>query len=261
VDLNYALKYKSAIMQQRLADRVAIITGGAKGIGRATVERFLAEGARVAIWDVDTEAGERTLAALSVGEEHCRFYSADTTKLAAISDLAARVNADFGQIDILINNAGIIRDASLKKMTPEQWQRVIDVNLSGVFNCTKAVAPYLKESSAGRIISAASVVAHNGNFGQTNYVAAKAGVIGMTKVWAREFRRKGVTVNAIAPGFINTEMVETVPEELLRLLKDKTPLGRMGEPREIAQAYAFLASDEAAFITGTVLNVDGGLVM
>lgn len=248
-------------MQQSLVNKVAIITGGANGIGLATVKKFLAEGAQVAIWDINTTAGAQALDQLGVGEERCRFYPADTTDLAVVTDLAARVKADFGQIDILINNAGITRDASLKKMTATQWQQVIDVNLSGVFNCTKAVSPYLKESSAGRIISAASVVAHNGNFGQTNYVATKAGVIGMTKVWARELGRKGITVNAIAPGFINTEMVQTIPEEFLVDLKAKTPLGRMGEPEEIAQAYAFLASDQAAFITGTVLNVDGGLVL
>ena len=149
----------------------------------------------------------------------------------------------------------------MKKMSGQQWQQVIDVNLTGVFNCTKAVSPYLLEQQSGRILNAASVVAHNGNFGQTNYVATKAGVIGMTKTWAREFGRKGITVNAVAPGFIQTEMVETIPENLIAGIKEKTPLGRMGQTEDIANAYLFLASDEAAFITGTVLNVDGGLVL
>jgi 3-oxoacyl-[acyl-carrier protein] reductase len=180
--------------------------------------------------------------------------------LAAVKASAEQVNQDFGSIDILVNNAGITRDASLKKMTEQQWQQVIDVNLTGVFNCTKAIYPFMAEKGTGRILNAASVVAHNGNFGQTNYVAAKAGVIGMTKVWAREFGRKGITVNAVAPGFINTEMVETVPAAILEGMASKTPLGRLGEAEDIANAYLFLASDEAAFITGVVLNVDGGLV-
>lgn len=244
-----------------LTQRVVIITGGANGIGKATAREFLEEGYRVAIWDIDAQAGAKTIKELGGSPDNCKFYTVDTTKLDAVMAATQRVKADFGQLDVLINNAGITRDASLKKMSPEQWQQVIDVNLTGVFNCTKAIAPYLQESSAGRIINAASVVAHNGNFGQTNYVATKAGVIGMTKVWARELGRKGITVNAIAPGFINTEMVKTIPAEILDNLKAKTPLNRLGEPQDIARAYAFLASTKAAFITGTVLNVDGGLVM
>ena len=149
----------------------------------------------------------------------------------------------------------------MKKMTAAQWQQVIDVNLMGVFNCVKAVSPYMLERGYGRILNASSVVALYGNFGQTNYVAAKAGVIGMSKVWAREFGRKGVTVNAVAPGFIQTDMVGTIPKEYLDQLKEKTPLGRMGQPEDIANAYLFLASDEASFITGTTLSVDGGLVL
>ena len=246
----------------RLQDKVAIITGGARGIGKATAKKFLSEGAAVAIWDINDELGKATTTEMekeSAGK--VQFYKVNTTDLAAVTTAAAQVAADFGGIDILVNNAGITRDASVKKMTSEQWQQVIDVNLTGVFNCTKAVAPYLIERGGGRIINAASVVAHNGNFGQTNYVATKAGVIGMTKTWAREFGRKGITANAIAPGFINTEMIRTVPENIIDNLKGKTPLGRLGEVEDIASAYCFLASDEAAFITGTVLNVDGGLVM
>lgn len=246
---------------KRLADKVAIITGGANGIGKATVQAFLHEGCRVAFWDIDTIAGNAALEEMQEFKGHCKFYKVDTTDSAATKVATQQVVEDFGQLDILINNAGITRDSSLKKMTNEQWQQVIDVNLTGVFNCTKAAYYFLQESKAGRIISAASVVAHNGNFGQTNYVATKAGVIGMTKVWAREFGRKGITVNAVAPGFINTEMVKTIPSEILDNLKDKTPLNRLGEPEDIAQAYVFLASDAAAFITGTVLNVDGGLIM
>jgi len=165
------------------------------------------------------------------------------------------------KIDILINNAGITRDASLLKMTPDQWKQVIDVNLTGVFNCTKAVAPIMVENKSGKIVNTSSVVGLYGNFGQTNYVATKSGIIGMTKVWARELGRKGINVNAVAPGFIATEMVETIPEKVIDMLKEKTPLGKLGNPEDIANAYLFLVSDEAKYITGTVLSVDGGLVL
>lgn len=246
---------------KRLSGKVAIITGGAKGIGKATAEKFLEEGAAVALWDIDEKAGEAAVTELASKGSQLRFYKTNTADLAAVAARAEQVKKDFGSIDILINNAGITRDASMKKISPQQWQQVIDVNLTGVFNCTKAVFPYMVEQGFGRILNAASVVAHYGNFGQTNYVAAKSGVIGMTKVWAREFGRKGITVNAVAPGFINTEMVEAVPDSILDHMKSQTPLGRLGEAADIANAYLFLASEEAAFITGTVLNVDGGLVI
>lgn len=244
----------------RLAERVAIITGGARGIGKATVARFLAEGARVAVWDVAAEAGEAAVEEWLSQGYHCRFYQVDTTDLDAVLTATTGVMDTFGRIDILVNNAGITRDASMKKMTPEQWRQVIDVNLTGVFNCTKAVYPHMAEQGYGRILNAASVVGLYGNFGQTNYVATKAGVIGMTKVWAREFGRKGITVNAVAPGFINTEMVQTIPENIIEDLKKRTPVGRLGEPEDIASAYAYLASEEAGFISGTTLSVDGGVV-
>jgi len=244
----------------RLTGKVAIITGGAKGIGKATASIFLAEGASVVIWDIDEKAGKSAALELQKDDQTIRFYKVNTADMANVMTVAEQVQQDFGRIDILVNNAGITRDASLKKMSAQQWQQVIDVNLTGVFNCTKAVYPFMAESGGGRILNAASVVAHNGNFGQTNYVAAKAGVIGMTKTWAREFGRKGITVNAIAPGFIQTEMVETVPKKILEGMASRTPLGRLGEAQDIANAYLFLASDEAAYITGTVINVDGGLV-
>ena len=246
---------------KRLSGKTAIITGGARGIGKATAAKFLMEGAAVALWDIDETAGVATTVELKSIGGNIRFYKVNTTDLNTVTEVAEQVKNDFGHIDILINNAGITRDASMKKMSLQQWQQVIDVNLTGVFNCTKAVLPYLMEQGRGRILNAASVVAHNGNFGQTNYVAAKAGLIGMTKTWAREFGRSGITVNAVAPGFINTEMIGTVPENILNDLKAKTPLGRLGEVEDIANGYLFLASDEAGFITGTVLNVDGGLVM
>ncbi len=245
----------------RLQGKVAIITGGASGIGKATAARFLQEGARVAIWDINEAAGKALATTWAAQGASCKFYRVDTANLEAVTEMAEAVARDFGQIDILVNNAGITRDASMKKMTSPQWQQVIDVNLTGVFNCTKAVSPYMLERGYGRILNASSIVGIYGNFGQTNYVAAKAGVIGMTKVWAREFGRKGVTVNAVAPGFIQTEMVETIPKEYLAQLGERTPMGRMGTPEDIANAYLFLASDEAGFITGVTLSVDGGLVI
>ena len=244
----------------RLAGKTAIITGGAKGIGRVTAQKFIEAGAAGALWDIDEKAGQAAAGELKSNGAEVRFYKVNTAEMPSVATATELVVQDFGGIDILINNAGITRDATLKKMSVLQWQQVVDVNLTGVFNCTKAVYPFLVERGGGRILTAASVVAHNGNFGQTNYVAAKAGVIGMTKVWAREFGRKGITVNAVAPGFIQTEMVETVPSEILEGVASRTPLGRLGEAQDIAHAYLFLASEEAAFITGTVLNVDGGLV-
>ncbi len=245
----------------RLANRVAIITGGSNGIGRVTVDKFLSEGASVAIWDIDAEAGEKVVNELIAKGHHCKFYRVNTTDLDAVMAAAAEVKATFGRIDILINNAGITRDASMKKMTSEQWQQVIDVNLTGVFNCAKAIFPYMVENGFGRILNASSVVGLYGNFGQSNYVATKSGLIGLTKVWAREFGRKGITVNAVAPGFIATEMIKTVPQGYIDSLLARTPVNRLGEPEDIANAYLFLASDEASFINGITLSVDGGLVM
>ena len=246
--------------QLKLAGKTAIITGGAKGIGRATAEKFLAEGAAVAIWDVDAAAGAATVKALSVSGRTVLFDLVNTADFDATAAAAGRAFQQLGHIDILVNNAGITRDASLKKMSIDHWQQVMDVNLTGVFNCTKVVYPYMEAQGYGRILNAASVVAHYGNFGQTNYVASKAGVIGMTKVWAREFGRKGITVNAVAPGFIQTDMTAGLPDAVMAEMIGHIPLGRLGSPVDVANAYAFLASDEAAFINGAVLNVDGGMV-
>jgi 3-oxoacyl-[acyl-carrier protein] reductase len=245
---------------QRLDEKVAIITGGSRGIGKTTVEKFLKEGARVAIWDIDKKAGVAVADHFTAQGFDCKFYMLNTVDFEAVGKTTKQVVEDFGGIDILINNAGITRDASMKKMTPEQWQSVIDVNLTGVFNCTKHVFPFMVERGGGRILNASSIVGLYGNFGQSNYVATKAGLIGLTKTWAREFGRKGITVNAIAPGFINTEMLQTIPKETIDGIKQKIPVARLGEPEDIANAYAFLASDEASYITGTVLSVDGGLV-
>ena len=246
----------------RLENKVAIITGGAKGIGKATTLRFLQEGAQVVIWDIDESQGQATENQLKQqGFSKVKFMQVNTTQIEEVQDASKVVFDHHGSIDILVNNAGITRDASLKKITLEQWNQVIAVNLNGVFFCTKAVYPYMAEQKSGRILNASSVVGLYGNFGQTNYVATKAGVIGMTKTWAKEFGRKGITVNAIAPGFIHTEMMDTIPEEILDGIRNKTPLGRLGKPEEVANLYLFLASDEAAFITGATFSIDGGVVL
>lgn len=248
-------------MNERFSGKTAIITGGSQGIGLITAETFLKQGASVVIWDINEAAGTAATDKWKAQGYSCLFQQVNTTDFDATTTAATEVKETFGTIDILINNAGITRDSSFKKMTSEQWQSVIDVNLTGVFNCTKAVYPYMAEQKSGRILNAASIVGIYGNFGQTNYVATKAGLIGMTKTWAREFGPKGITVNAVAPGFIKTDMVKTIPEEYLTGLVKKTPMQRMGEAQDIANAYAFLASEEASFITGVTLSVDGGLVM
>lgn len=241
---------------KRLENKVAIITGGAAGIGAATAQKFVAEGAQVVIWDMNAERGEQFAKELNI-----TFDKVNTAKYDEIEVAAKKVFEKFGRIDILVNNAGITRDSTLKKMTPELWQQVIDVNLTGVFYCTKVVSEYMLQNGWGRILNASSVVALYGNFGQTNYTATKSGLIGMTKTLARELGRKGITVNCVAPGFIATEMVAAMPENVLDAMKAKVPVGRLGEPSEIASAYAFLASDEAAYINGTVLSVDGGMTV
>ncbi len=246
---------------KRLENKVAIITGGAQGIGKAAVKRFAEEGAVVIIWDVNEEKASSTINEFRNISDKIIFQKVDVTKLESVTEAAKQIIEKHQKIDILINNAGITRDASFLKMTSEQWQQVIDVNLTGVFNCTKAVAPFMVDKLYGKIVNTSSVVGLYGNFGQTNYVATKSGIIGMTKVWARELGRKGINVNAVAPGFITTEMVSTVPEKVLDMLKERTPLGRLGEPEDIANAYLFLSSDEAKFINGAVLSVDGGLVL
>ena len=251
----------------RLQDKVALITGGAAGIGRATALRFHEEGAHVAICDVNEEDGRQVVAELG---DRARFDRVDISDRQAVQEWVEAVQADFGRIDILINNAGVLRDGQLVKvkegelvgqMTPEQFELVIDVNLKGAFNCAQAVAPIMIRQGGGVILNATSIVGLDGNFGQTNYVASKAGVVGMTKVWARELGRHNIRVNAVAPGFTLTEMVAAMPEKILEGMKSRTPLGRMGQPRDFANGYLFLASDEAAFVSGAVLRIDGGIVV
>lgn len=246
---------------KRLENKIAIITGGADGIGKATAIRFATEGATSIIWDLNEEKGSKLVEEIIAAGSKAAFMKVNTAEYEQVEKAAAVVAGQYAGIDILINNAGITRDASLKKMSVEHWQQVIDVNLSGVFYCTKAVSPYMLDKGYGRIITTSSVVALYGNFGQTNYVATKAGVIGMTKTWARELGRKGITANAIAPGFISTEMVALMPENVLASMREKVPLGRLGKPEEIASAFVFLASDEAAYINGAVLSVDGGIAI
>lgn len=246
---------------KKLEQKIAVVTGGAQGIGKATVKLFASEGAVVVIWDVNEEKASQTISELKSVSEKIEFQKVNVTSLESVTEAAAQIVNKHKKIDILINNAGITRDASLLKMTAEQWKQVIDVNLTGVFNCTKAVIPAMIENKYGRIVNTSSVVGLYGNFGQTNYVATKSGIIGMTKVWARELGRKGINVNAVAPGFIATDMVTSVPEKVIEMLKEKTPLGKLGDPEDIANAYLFLVSDQAKYVTGTVLSVDGGLVL
>lgn len=245
----------------RLKDKVAIITGGANGIGRETAITFAKEGARIVIADFDAISGEELVNQLHEQEAEAHFQQVDVSKQESVLEMVAGAIKAFGKIDILINNAGITRDAMLRKLTVEQWQQVIDVNLSGVFYCTQAVIPYMLEQESGKIINTSSIVGINGNLGQTNYAATKAGLIGMTKTWAKELGRKGINVNAVAPGFIETSMVATVPEKVLNQLIERVPLQRLGKPSDIANAYLFLASAESDYVNGTVLQVDGGVVI
>jgi 3-oxoacyl-[acyl-carrier protein] reductase len=253
-----------------LTSRVALVTGAANGIGRATALMFARAGAAIAAWDMADSAGHALVDEIAQQGGQATFWSIDVASQPAVEAAVAAVIERFGRIDILINNAGITRDAQLIKvkegavvgmMSAADFDAVLQVNLKGVFNCTQAVVPAMIRQGYGRIVNAASVVALYGNFGQTNYVASKAGVIGMTKVWARELGKYGITVNAIAPGFILTNMTTAMPEHVLDRMVGHTPVGRAGSPQDVANAYLFLASDEASFVNGAVLNVDGGLVL
>ncbi|MFQ6605345.1 MAG: 3-oxoacyl-ACP reductase FabG [Fidelibacterota bacterium] len=245
---------------QRLTGKVAVITGGGRGIGKATAEKFLCEGARVIIADYDEDSGTSAKEDLqSLGD--ITFFPVDISKEDQVCRLVEYARTERDRIDILVNNAGILRDQTLAKLDPGQFDAVIQVNLRGVYLVTKYVAKIMREQESGVILNASSVVAHYGNFGQTNYVAAKAGVIGMTKVWARELGKYGIRVNAVAPGFIRTDMTASIPEKIVNMMSGKVPLQRWGQPEEIANVYCFLASDEASYINGAVINVDGGVVV
>mgnify|MGYP003417970804 FL=1 len=245
----------------RLENKVAIITGGSNGIGWETVNVFLREGAKVAIADYNIDITEEKRNAIAKYGDSVRFFQVNVANPESVKKMATAVLEKFGKVDILINNAGITRDALLTKMDVEDFQAVIDVNLKGVFLCTQAIVPFMIDQGYGRIISTSSVSGVYGNPGQTNYAATKAGLIGMTKSWAKEFGRKGITANAVAPGFIATSMVETVPKKVIERITSTIPSQKLGKPEDIANAYLFLASDEASYINGTVLHVDGGIMM
>jgi 3-oxoacyl-[acyl-carrier protein] reductase len=253
-----------------LENRTAVITGGANGIGQAVAARFSKEGARIAIWDLADQDGQELAAELNDQGGSAVYQHVDVTSPEEVDQNLSDLIQEWGQLDILINNAGITRDGQLvkykggevqKRMTDEMFDSVIDVNLKGVFLCTRAAAEHMIPQESGVILNATSVVGLDGNFGQTNYVATKAGVIGMTKVWARELGRYGIRVNAVSPGFTATEMVKAMPEKILEGMRQRTPLGRLGQPEDMANAYTFLASEQASFISGAVLRVDGGIVI
>ena len=245
----------------RLKDKVAIITGAARGIGRATALLFAKEGAKVVVTDVDLQGAKNVADEIKEANGDALALQVDVRDMVSARQMAERAVKEFGKIDVLVNNAGIIRDRTLLKMSEDEFQQVIDVNVKGVFNCTKAVVPYMVERGYGVILNASSVVALYGNFGQTNYVASKCAVIGMTKVWAKELGPKGIRVNAVAPGFIETDMTKGLPEEVKRMIIERTPLRCMGRPEDVAFTYLFLASDEARYINGAVISVDGGMTI
>ncbi|WP_078548275.1 beta-ketoacyl-ACP reductase [Litchfieldia alkalitelluris] len=244
----------------RLKDKVAIITGGANGLGLEAAITFIREGAYVALVDYDSSGSERA-AELTAQGANVEFFQVDVASRESVNEMVTAVLERFGKVDVLINNAGITRDGMLTKLSEEDFQKVIDVNINGVFNCTQAVVPHMITAGSGKIINTSSVSGVYGNVGQTNYAASKAAVVGMTKTWAKELGRKGINVNAVAPGFIETNMVLSVPEKVIENLKKQIPLQRLGKPSDIANAYLFLSSNESDYINGTTIHVDGGIVM
>ena len=245
----------------RLTNKVCIVTGAAQGIGLATALKFAREGARLAVWDVKQEGIDNAVRQCRELGAEAEGYVVDVTEREMVDAATRRVKGRFGRVDVLVNNAGITQDARLQKMTLEQFDRVIDVNLRGVFHSSQAVADIMVAQGAGVILNASSVVGLYGNFGQTNYAAAKFGVLGFTKTWSRELGPKGVRVNAVAPGFITTNMMDTVPEKVLEDLRRRVPLQRLGTADEIANVYCFLASDEASYVNGAVIEVSGGMTV
>ena len=245
----------------RLKNKVSIITGAAQGIGLATALKFAAEGAIVVVCDLRAEGVDAAVSQLQATGAQALGFPLNVTDREAVDAMVAAVKQRFGRIDVLVNNAGITQDARLQKMTLQQFDAVIDVNLRGVFHCSQAVADTLVAQGSGVILNASSVVGVYGNFGQTNYAASKFGVIGFTKTWSRELGSKGIRVNAVAPGFVETPILATVPDKVLDQMRAQVPLHRLGRPEEIANVYAFLASDEASYINGAVIEVSGGMTV
>ena len=241
----------------RLKDKIAIVTGGARGIGKAISELFAKEGATVIIMDLLPQ-GQQVADGINKAGGKAEYHKVSVTDKGAVESLFKQINDKYGKLDILINNAGITRDRTLEKMSEEEWDSVIDVNLKGVFLCTQAAVPYMKQNQWGRIVSAASNVGLRGNFGQTNYAATKAGVIAMAKTWTMEFGKYGITANAIAPGFTMTDMVDKIPEEHFAKIKESIPLRTVAQPLDIAYGYLYLATEEARFVSGICLTIDGG---
>src|SRR4051812_28275913 len=245
----------------RLKNKVAIITGAGQGIGLATAVKFASEGAKVAVCDIQEEAAFAAVRSITEAGGQAIAFRVDVTDKESVARMVEGVMAKWGRIDTLVNNAGIVLDAQLKKMTEEQFDRVIEVNLKGVYNCTKAVVDIMLEQNTGCILNASSIVGLYGNFGQTNYAASKFAVIGMVKTWARELGRKGIRADAVCPGFIETPILKSMPEKVIRMMEEKVPLGRLGRPEEIANTYAWLASEEASYINGAVIEVSGGVTI
>ena len=245
----------------RLKNKVSIITGAAQGIGLATALKFAEEGATVIVCDIKPQGVDAALAMVRARGAQAQGFAVNVTDRAAIDAMVAAVKDHYGHIDVLVNNAGITKDARLQKMTLEQFDAVIDVNLRGVFHASQAVLPTMVAQGSGVILNASSVVGIYGNFGQTNYAASKFGVIGFTKTWSRELGPKGIRVNAVAPGFVETPILATIPDKVLQQMREQVPLHRLGKPEEIANVYAFLASDEASYVNGAVIEVSGGMTV
>lgn len=245
----------------RLKDKVAIITGAGRGIGQATAFKFAREGAKVMVCDIKQDWIDDTVAQIKAGGGEAIGAVADVRVMQSLESMVKATVDQWGRVDVLVNNAGIVADAQLKNMTEDQFDNVIEINLKGVYNCTRAVVNKMLEQQSGVILNASSIVGLYGNFGQTNYAASKFGVIGMVKTWARELGRKGIRANAVCPGFIATSILGSMPEKVINTLEERVPMGRLGKPEEIANTFAFLASDEASYINGAVIEVSGGLTI
>lgn len=245
----------------KLKDKVSVITGAGRGIGRATALKFAREGANVVVCDIDRKGVDAVVAEIHRSGGEALGFVVDVTSRPSIDRMIAAVVEKYSRVDVLVNNAGIVDDAQFKNMSDPQFDHVIEVNLKGTYNCTRAVVDIMLTQNAGVILNASSIVGIYGNFGQTNYAASKFGVIGMVKTWARELGRKGIRANAVCPGFVETPILQTIPDKVLKALIERVPLGRLAKPEEIANTYAFLASDEASYINGAVIEVNGGATL